>query len=235
VSAAGARLAGHDSDQERAKTRSPIAHLLHALNQPLTGLQCSLELGSVGVRRRDEYVQTLRESLELVSRMRVLVEALRELSDNGDITLRNIEPFPLDALVREITDDLLPVAQNQGSKICISIGAPLFVRADRRRLAGLMFRFIESALSMTSVGANVEIEAGAQGNHACVSVSWKKRADLEHSPFSRQELGLLVARAGWERVGANWTERYEERRQVCTVRLPLASADIADPTTGELK
>jgi DNA-binding NtrC family response regulator len=160
MSAASTRLVPKGSDQEREKSRSPIAHLLHALNQPLTGLQCSLELASVGIRRRDEYVQTLRESLELVSRMRILVEALRELADSGETGVCNVETFPLDELVREITEDLLPVAQSQGSEISVNIAAPLPVRADRRRLAALMFRFLESLLSMTRAGANLEIEAG---------------------------------------------------------------------------
>lgn len=235
MSAAGTRLVPQGSDQEREKSRSPIAHLLHALNQPLTGLQCSLELASVGIRRRDEYVQTLRESLELVSRMRILVEALRELADSSETAVRNAEIFPLDALVREITGDLLPVAQSQGSEISVNIVAPLPVRADRRRLAALTFRFLESVLSMTRAGANLEIEAGAQNNQAYLSASWKKRNPPEHSPFSRQELGLLVARAGWEREGAKWTERYGETTHTCTVRLSLASTNNSDLRIGELK
>jgi two-component sensor histidine kinase len=235
MSAASTRLVPKGSDQEREKSRSPIAHLLHALNQPLTGLQCSLELASVGIRRRDEYVQTLRESLELVSRMRILVEALRELADSGETGVCNVETFPLDELVREITEDLLPVAQSQGSEISVNIAAPLPVRADRRRLAALMFRFLESLLSMTRAGANLEIEAGAQNKQAYLSVSWEKRNPPEHSPFSRQELGLLVARAGWEREGAKWTERYGETTHTCTVRLPLASANNSELRIGELK
>jgi len=55
--------------------------LLHALNQPLTGLQCSLELALVSPRPAEQYVRTLREGLELTGRMRVLVQAVRELAD----------------------------------------------------------------------------------------------------------------------------------------------------------
>lgn len=235
MSATGVRPAGHDPKQELATTRSPIAHLLHALNQPLTGLQCSLELASVGVRPQAEYAQTLRESLQLVSRMRVLVEALRELVDSSEPALRNVGTFQLDDLVREITDDLLPVAESQGSKICVQIGAPIPVRADRRRLAAHMFRFVESALSMTRVGASLEIEGRALGNQACVSVSWQKGDDLSLSPFSHPELGLQVARAGWEREGATWTECCQENTQTCTVHLPLALTNDSNPLIGGLR
>ena len=57
----------------------PLAHMLHALKQPLTGLHCSLELALVGQRTPEQYVRTLREGLELAGRMSVLVAAIGEL------------------------------------------------------------------------------------------------------------------------------------------------------------
>ncbi len=71
--------------------RSPLAELLHALNQPLTGLQCSMEVALAGPRTNEEYVQGLREGLVLTGRMRVLVEAIREVMDGGDRKARNRE------------------------------------------------------------------------------------------------------------------------------------------------
>ena len=61
--------------------RSPLQHLLHALNQPLTGLHCSLELALAGQRTSEQYVRTLSEGLELAGRMTILVAAIRELVD----------------------------------------------------------------------------------------------------------------------------------------------------------
>ena len=78
MSDAGTQVAPLHASQPQG--RSPLAHLLHALNQPLTGLQCSLELALASPRRREEYVRTLREGLQLIERMRILVEGVRELT-----------------------------------------------------------------------------------------------------------------------------------------------------------
>src|ERR1700683_4169073 len=65
---------------EAASRFNPLAVLLHELNQPLTGLQCSLELATVGSRTPEEYINTLHQGLDLVARMRLLVETVREIT-----------------------------------------------------------------------------------------------------------------------------------------------------------
>jgi hypothetical protein len=79
---------------------SPLTHLLHALNQPLTGLQCSLELAVAGPRRTEQYIRTLREGLELSARMRLLVEAIRELTDTSPTDADKSEIFLLNTLLQ---------------------------------------------------------------------------------------------------------------------------------------
>src|SRR5579864_5175913 len=96
MSGAGVQLA---RDEAALNGRTPLAHLLHALNQPLTGLQCSLELASAGPRPTDVYVRTVKEGLELVSRMRVLVEAIRELADTPPSTGEELIDFRLETLL----------------------------------------------------------------------------------------------------------------------------------------
>src|SRR5277367_1520624 len=87
MNATGSQLAPSAAHPE-AKHRGALAYLLHALNQPLTGLQCSLELAVAGPRRPEQYVRTLQESLELTLRMRLLVEAIRELTDDQEASVR---------------------------------------------------------------------------------------------------------------------------------------------------
>ncbi len=48
MSGSGPQLAPVPGNDLLSKNRSPLAHLLHALNQPLTGLECSLELAVAG-------------------------------------------------------------------------------------------------------------------------------------------------------------------------------------------
>jgi hypothetical protein len=85
MSSAGVQLARSEA---ALNGRTPLAHLLHALNQPLTGLQCSLELALVELRSPEEYARTVREALHLTGRMRVLVEALREIADSEAVSDR---------------------------------------------------------------------------------------------------------------------------------------------------
>src|ERR1700676_3753274 len=86
MSGAAPQLASPRATEILPRGRSPLAHLLHALNQPLTGLQCSMELALSGPRRPEECVRTLREGLELTERMRILVEAIRELTDSQPVS-----------------------------------------------------------------------------------------------------------------------------------------------------
>jgi signal transduction histidine kinase len=218
------------------KGRSPLVHLLHALNQPLTGLQCSLELAVAGPRPNEQYVRTLREALELTGRMRILVEAIREVADAEPPDAEEREPLLLDDLLRSTVTDLLPVAETRGVHLLLVSRTPLPVRADRRSLAALLFRLLDSALSLARPGSDLRIVVAPDREQAALVVSWTAGPPPEHSPFSRPELGLLIARAGWEREGAEWTHtrtgtngahfeaQSEKTCEACTVRLPLAPA-----------
>ena len=108
MSSAGTRLA--PQPEPAAAEPSALAYLIHALNQPLTGLQCSLELAAAAPRRADQYVRTLRDGLQLTARLRILVEAIRELAENADSQSDQPEAFELNLLLRDAIDDLVPVA-----------------------------------------------------------------------------------------------------------------------------
>lgn len=218
--------------------RSPLAHLLHALNQPLTGLQCSLELAAVGPRSTEQYIRTMHEALELTSRMRILVEAIRELADlqPSEPHAEEMEPLRFDNLVRATAADLQPVAASKSVQVLLVSALPLLVRGNRRSLTTLMFRFLESALSLAQEGGELEIAVSPALEHASLVVSWNLGSPPEHSPFSRPELGLLIAQAGWERAGAQWTRSPTQTGESCVVRFPLASPPpCPGADSGELK
>ena len=237
MSGAAPQLAPQRAIGALPKGRSPLQHLLHALNQPLTGLQCSLELAAASARRKEEYVRALREGLELTGRMRILVEAIRELADTPPWDSEASEPFQFDALLRDTADDLLPIAEAKSVHLLLESNAPLAVLGDRRCMATLIFRFLESVLSLTRKGSELKIVIAPEREQACFVVSWNPGPVPVHSPFSRQELGLLIAQAGLERAGAEWTYSREEATQTCSVRLRLASFFTALPPRrlGELK
>jgi len=221
MSGAGPQLAPQPTGEALPKGRSLLAHLLHALNQPLTGLQCSLELAAAGPRPTEQYIRTLREGLELTTRMRILVEAIRELADTQGCRAEKRQTVLLDELLRYTVADLLPVAETRKVRLSLASRAPLEVRGQRSHLGTLIFRFLDSALSLAQEGSDLQIEATAEQEHATITVSWNQGSTPDHSPFSRPELGLLIAQAGWEQLCAQWTTTRTGTTQTCTVRLPL--------------
>src|SRR4030088_316350 len=142
MSAAGSKLSKQVTDS--ADGRSPMAFLLHALNQPLTGLQCSLELSLVGPRTSEQYIGAMRDGLELTARMRVLVEAIRELADAEQPGVDESEVVSLHALLEQMTTELQPIAETKNVGLTLYSNDLLPVRAERDRLAVLIFRFLEA-------------------------------------------------------------------------------------------
>lgn len=208
-----------------SKGHGPLAHLLHALNQPLTGLQCSLELALAGPHTPEQNLRSLREGLELTGRMRVLVEAIRELVDCEQEESSERAVVQLSTLLQDTVEDLRPVAEAREIRIFLQCDAGLPVRASRDHLAAVVFRFFEAALNLAERRSVLRIVAKTEAEAACLDVDWSEaRQAPEHSPFSRQELGLIIAQASWKRAGAEWTsDRAEQRRRVM-IRLPLASS-----------
>jgi signal transduction histidine kinase len=198
-------------------SRSALAHLLHALNQPLTGLQCSMEVALASPRTIEQYVRGLREGLELTERMRTLVEAIREVTDIEGNTAP-VEVVELRAVLGEVVDDLKPVAEVKRVRITLPCSpASLEIRAVRPMLATALFRLLESALSLAAAETELRIEAGGGLAEVLIRLQWSPgRAP---GAFSHSELGLLIAQAGWERIGAQWERERIESVETVTVRL----------------
>ncbi len=228
-----AQLELSQADASVCRPRSPLAQLVHALNQPLTGLQCSLELAVAGPRPTEEYVRVLREALDLSGRVRTLVEAMRELEDTYHPDLSGVETFALDELLRATAGELLPVALAQKSQIRFITQAPQLVQANRCSMQALVFRFLESSLSLTREGGTLEVAAIPEDDASRITVSWEPKAKFEHSCFSQSELGLLIVQARWEQLGARWARLSTGNRTICTVRIPLASSQGMNIQTGD--
>lgn len=258
MSEAGRGLVSDEIPGLLSPGRSPLQHMLHALKQPLTGLHCSLELALVGQRTPEQYVRTLREGLELAGRMSMLVAAIGELVENQEETpleYRQVnenegdglkpdnavsaqrEVIALDALLRQVVGELQPVAGEKKGQILLHCNVPLLVYASRHKLAGEVFRFLDSALSLTAPGGDLRIRAHPESGQARLQVRWDAGSEATKLDLSsRPELGLLLAEAGWKRLGGDWSrERSADPEKTgsfhtVVARLPLAAAGIAPST-----
>jgi hypothetical protein len=227
----GAEKSEDGSYNARPAGRSPLAHLLHALNQPLTGLQCSLELALIGPRTVEQHVHSLRDGLELTGRMRVLVEAIRELVDLQEAEAEEMEVIGLESLLRGTVEELLPVAEAKNVRIVLEVGAcPLSIQAERQRLSVAGFRFLESVVSRAAQGSIVRISARSEGKEAYISVRWEAGKSLiqTHASFSPSELALLIAQAGWERAEAQWHVERTHEAETVIMRLPLFGTSVPE-------
>jgi signal transduction histidine kinase len=218
--------------------RSPLEQLLHGLNQPLTGLQCSMEVALASPRTVDYYAQRLREGLELTERMRALVNAIREVVD-GERERNEInkdgayavdtETVELQAVLRAVVDELKPVAEVKRVHMMLQgdAGACAWVKGGQQKVSILIFRMLESALSQAARGSALRIESGdgekigAEGAWLCIR--W--RAGERGAELSPPELGLLVAQAGWTQAGAQWLREKTDAGEAVTVRMLPVSGD----------
>ncbi|HKR28454.1 MAG TPA: hypothetical protein VJS11_13415 [Acidobacteriaceae bacterium] len=220
MSSAGVQLAPGKTENNGTALR----HLLHALNQPLTGLQCSLELAVVRPRSGEEDARTMREALDLTSRMRILVEALREIADaelSGD---REPSSVSLNDLLAAKVEELIPVADALGIRLRTSHAAALQVRGTSSLLSEVFFRLLDSALSLARPKSDLLVAIAAEQGSAVIRVGWSCGPLPEFSPFSRQELGLLIARAVWEHEGGVWSQVARANEQTCELRMPRMAA-----------
>jgi hypothetical protein len=223
-----AQLARNTASPAKPGMRSPLVQLLHALNQPLTGLQCSMEVALASPRTLEQYAQGLRAGLELTARMRALVEAIREVADGEEDSAEEPETANLKIVLREVVNDLGPVAEANGTCITLDCSADrsLWVRVGRRRLSSLVFRTLESAQSLTERGSGLRIEmgGGSAGDSAWIRICWQ--GGPRPAECSRAELGLLVAQAGWERGDAKWERERTGDTETVTVSLPSISLNL---------
>jgi len=221
--------------------RSPLAQLLHALNQPLTGLQCSMEVALASPRTLEQYVHGLREGLVLTERMRALVEAIREVADVEAGEKPEQETTELKSLLQETVDDLEPVAAarevrltldgsspSSFSSSCSSSSSGLTVSMERSRLAMLMFRILDSALSLSAWGTALRIDTGTGSRPDQVWMRVRWHAGASRSACSRPELGFLVVQAGLERAGAEWERERTEDLETVTIGWKGVSASTGN-------
>jgi signal transduction histidine kinase len=214
---------------EKTARRSAMGQLLHALNQPLTGLQCSMEVALASPRTAEQYARGLREGLALTERMRALVEAMREVADieeekTGKQDVK--QTTEVISLLREAVQDLAPVAEVKNVRMALDL-PPAFsfaVRAGRAQMASAILRLVDSTLSLAARGTELHIEAESGTDEVWIRMWWQ--AEGLHSAFSRPELGLLIVQARLEQSGAEWQRAQTEARETLTIRLPCVSFGV---------
>jgi len=150
-------MPGPDDHKAESAEAAFISEVFHSLSQPLTALHCSLDLAL----RRDRTLKQLRASvqtaLDNAERLRqrlLLVRALNDAADPGDLS----QAIDLSALLRELAEDMLPLFQSAGQKLELHVCCePRLVRGDSTRLTRALFCFLEYLFRYSPQGALLAI------------------------------------------------------------------------------
>lgn len=213
----------------KLEQESLLPELLHALNQPLTSLRCSLELTLLQPRDSDEYRNRLRESLRLTEDIVVLSSGIRELLDveqPGGSPTRVAFDRVLESSVRE----LLPLAEAQDIRVELTCLPSLAVLGDSQRYLAALLHFLGFLLSFAQKDDELTIRAGVEGNWVALSMLLEKRekngtklpSDCAESHGSAKSyLRLLIARRIFEVEGGNVFVERENQRIRLSVKLPF--------------
>ena len=149
-----ARVARDHADRAGALKTSFLRMVSHELRTPLTAIELYLDrLDRAGrATTSDEVVRRLRGSVE---RLHELVETLLESAriQSGRLSVE-VRPFDLQALVREVTDEVLPQAVQKGLELRMEARAGAFpeLHSDPRFVRLIVANLVRNAVRFTATG-----------------------------------------------------------------------------------
>jgi len=150
--------------------RQLLADIAHELGTPLAVLQANVEGMLDGVvETSPEKMAALHTQVQVIAR---LTRDLRDLSlaQQGRLPLDR-RLLDLTALVREVTDLSRPVADDKDVTLEVSAGAPLFVWADRDRMAQVLHNLLANAVRYTDSGGRVTLTVEQSAGDVQVEVT----------------------------------------------------------------
>jgi signal transduction histidine kinase len=149
---AASRVANPNRSQEAF-----LSEVFHSLSQPLTALHCTLDLALQHDRTAQQLRASVQSALDNAERLRrrlLLIRALQDAENPGDTS----ELVDVNALLRELCDDMSPLFESTGRKLELQIAAkPLPVRADKARLLRGLFVFLEYLFRYLPEGATLSV------------------------------------------------------------------------------
>jgi two-component system, OmpR family, sensor histidine kinase VanS len=227
----------------KLEQESLLPELLHALNQPLTSLRCSLEVTLLQPRDSDEYRRRLRESLKLTEDIAVLASGIRELID-VEQPIAQPRAVSLDKVLQFSTRELMPLADAQGVGISVLCTPSLTVLGDEQQLSTAIIYLLSFLLNRSSQGGEVNVQAKRDGEEIALafelseSVTQGSGSKPPAKPgAARAYLRLLVARRIFEVAGGTVRVDLDSKRGSIRIRLPRLRAmeeNSASSMKGEM-
>ncbi len=161
----------HMRELERMR-RDFVANVTHELKTPLTSIRGYVELLSSG--RRDE--QTARQFYEIIEieaqRLANLIDDLLELSSIEQASARpKAETVPVAAAVREVFEQVTPMAQKAAVELHAKVPEDLTVTMTHKHLQELLMNLTDNAVKYNRSGGRVTVCARREREQVTITVS----------------------------------------------------------------
>ena len=245
-------LEAREAQAREAKQRRQdlVSFLAHDLKTPLTSVLGYLNLlhdePALPEEQRRKYTDV---ALDKANRLEELV------SEFFDITRMDLgapgeggEPIQLSLLLEQLADEFYPAFAEKGLTCRTDITPRLVVRGEADKLVRVFENVLRNAVSYSTSGGAVELEARARGREAEISIRnegleipeqelthiFQKFYRLDQARSTRTGgagLGLAIAREIVERHGGAIRAESDGRRTAFHILLPLVP-DPAGPEYG---
>ena len=161
-----------------------VDYAAHEMKTPLTIIQGNLEVALQRARSADEYRDVLVSNLNQVQRLIVLTRSLLTLARfAGDRPPVDLVPLALEPLLRELIEDLTPVAEDRGMRLVFKQEAVPPVLGDAERLKQVFINLLDNALRYTDPGGTVTVQLSVRGNVRVAIQDTGQGIAQEHLPL----------------------------------------------------
>ena len=232
------RLAELDSARKQF-----IANASHELRTPIFSLGGFVELleeEDPSPEERDEFVHTMRQQIERLTKLTADLLDLSQL-DAGAVAIQS-RSVDLGSLAREVTREFGPRADRHGSRLELRTPEqPVIASGDPDRVRQVIRILLDNALTHTPEGTKVTVTTYSANRRAELTVSddgsgIPRRAHTRI--FERfytadsaggSGLGLAIARELAQRMQGGVTIASSKRFTAFTLDLPLSRAGLPEP------
>jgi signal transduction histidine kinase len=143
----------------------------HEIHTPLSVIRGNLEWAVQRRRTPQEYGGVIAAALKQVDRLIALAKALLMLARFGTAAPPvQLVPVMLEPLVRDLVDDLRPLASDRGIHLMLESEPVPEVQADQNRLTQLLINLLDNAFRYSDSGKTVTVRVSRKADHVTVSV-----------------------------------------------------------------
>ena len=223
-----------------------IANASHELRTPIFSLGGFIELleeDEPSPEERDEFIRTMRQQVERLTKLTADLLNLSQL-DAGGIVME-IRDLDLCSLSREVAREFGPRADLRGSRLEVRVpDRPVFASADPERVRQILRILLDNALTHTPEGTSVTVTTYSVNRRAELTVSDDGSGipqRLQGRLFERfytatasggSGLGLAIARELAQRMDGRIAIASSKRFTAFTLDLPPATAPPALQRSG---